>query len=258
MKEVDIRRRDRFCQSLAHIRGLYPEMKQQDIAAKMGATPANISSAKTGNVKVLTNNFLLRFNEAFGRIFSERWLLDGEGEMLRPTNNVTINHSPNAIANAGDHVSIVGHTTTNSYGDSPDMERNWCPVVPRNVATMPETDTIEYLRASNAREHFERLYSGRAPVDMWMQMNDRSLEPYIMQGDYIGLKAYPKGVYDIFQGDIYAIDTRFDGIKVRVIKNGKNETTLMACSYNKQDYPDQEIPKSDIIRVYKKVLMFRY
>lgn len=186
------------------------------------------------------------------------WLMFGEGEMLRPTNNVTINHSPNAIANAGDHVSIVGHTTTNSYGDSPDMERNWCPVVPRNVATMPETDTIEYLRASNAHEHFERLYSGRAPVDMWMQMNDRSLEPYIMQGDYIGLKAYPKGVYDIFQGDIYAIDTRFDGIKVRVIKNGKNETTLMACSYNKQDYPDQEIPKSDIIRVYKKVLMFRY
>lgn len=200
---------------------------------------------------------LERILTVFPRL-SKEWLLYGEGEMLRPTNNVTINHSPNAIANAGDHVSIVGHTTTNSYGDSPDMERNWCPVVPRNVATMPETDTIEYLRASNAREHFERLYSGRAPVDMWMQMNDRSLEPYIMQGDYIGLKAYPKGVYDIFQGDIYAIDTRFDGIKVRVIKNGKNETTIMACSYNKQDYPDQEIPKSDIIRVYKKVLMFRY
>ena len=115
----------------------------------------------------------------------------------------------------------------------------------------------EYMQTKDVGS-VERFYSGTANIDLWIQMSDRSLEPYIMQGDFIGFKAYPKSVYNIFQGDVYAIDTRFDGLKIRVIKNGDNPDTLLACSYNKQDYPDQVIRKEDIIRVYKKVLMFRY
>ena len=185
------------------------------------------------------------------------WLLYGEGEMLKPGNNATATNSPHAIVNAGGSVSIVGRTP-NKFGDSPEEEGRWSPVVPGSVARMAEVDTYEYLNAPKTNAYLERLYSGRSEVDVWLQMADRSLEPYIMQGDYIGLRAYPKGTCNIFPGDVYAIDTRMDGMKVRVIKNGSTPDTLMACSYNKQDYPDHEIPKSEIIRVYKKVLMFRY
>lgn len=257
MQEVDVLKRDRFCQCLAYLKGVYPNLKQRDVAEKMKSTPANVSSAKKGEVKVLTNNFLLRFNDAFGNIFNEMWLLKGEGEMLKPGNNATATNSPHAIVNAGGSVNIVGRTP-NKFGDSPEEEGRWSPVVPGSVARMAEVDTYEYLNAPKANACLERLYSGRSEVDMWLQMADRSLEPYIMQGDYIGLRAYPKGTYGIFPGDVYAIDTRMDGMKVRVIKNGSTPDTLMACSYNKQDYPDHEIPKSEIIRVYKKVLMFRY
>lgn len=183
------------------------------------------------------------------------WLMVGEGEMLRQGNTASADHSPNAIVNAGNHVSIVGNTT-NQYGDSPAESRNWSPVVPQNVASMQDTDVFEYMQTRH--DGIERFYSGKANIDLWVQMQDRSLEPYIMQGDFIGIKAYPKSVYNIFQGDVYAIDTRFDGLKIRVIKNGDTPDTLLACSYNKQDYPDQVIRKEDIIRVYKKVLMFRY
>ena len=183
------------------------------------------------------------------------WLMVGEGEMLRQGNTASADHSPNAIVNAGNHVSIVGNTT-NQYGDSPAESSNWSPVVPQNVASMQDTDVFEYMQTRH--DGIERFYSGTANIDLWIQMLDRSLEPYIMQGDFIGFKAYPKSVYNIFQGDVYAIDTRFDGLKIRVIKNGDNPDTLLACSYNKQDYPDQVIRKEDIIRVYKKVLMFRY
>lgn len=229
-------------------------LKINDFESRCGMSNGYVKNIRKG-IGVEKLESVLRAFPAINR----EWLLYGHGDMLRSGNTATASHSPNAIVNAGDHVSIVGHTTQNSYGDSPEKERKWRPVVPHNVASLPETDIVDYISERETEgQRMERLYSGQAPVDLWLQMNDRSLEPYIMQGDYLGLKAYPKGVCNIFQGDIYAIDTRYDGLKVRVIKNGGTDGTLMACSYNKAVYPDQEISKADIIRVYKKVLMFRY
>ena len=247
---------DRFLQSYEYLKRNNFVRRQIDLAKKMRASPANVSSALKGNTKFLTKNFVLRYNKAFDDLFNIRWLLFGEGEMLRQGNTATIVHSPNAIVNTGNHVSILVNTT-NQYGDSPVEARKWSPVVPRNVAAMQDTDVFEYMQ-THSDSSVKRFYSGTANIDFWVQMQDRSLEPYIMQGDFLGLKAYPRSVYNIFQGDVYAIDTRFDGMKVRVIKNGDTPDTILACSYNKQDYPDQLIRKEDIIRVYKKVLMFRY
>ena len=218
---------------------------------------AGLSNGYVNKIKAnLTSNTVQRIVGAFPDL-NPNWLMYGEGEMLKPTNNATANNSPHAIVNAGGSVSIVGRTP-NAFGDSPEEEGRWSPVIPGNVAKMTEVDAFEYLSAPKMCGSVERLYSGRSQVDVWLQMSDRSLEPYILQGDYLGLRAYPKGTCNIFPGDVYAIDTRMDGMKVRVIKNGSTPDTLMACSYNKQDYPDHEIPKSEIIRVYKKVLMFRY
>lgn len=55
---------------------------QKDLAERMGSTAPNVSSALKGVDNVLTDNFLLRFNNAFGGIFNDNWLLTGEGSML--------------------------------------------------------------------------------------------------------------------------------------------------------------------------------
>jgi transcriptional regulator with XRE-family HTH domain len=54
---------------------------QDDIAAKMGASRSNISSALSGKESVLTDNFIARFCAKFNEI-SYTWLLLGTGEML--------------------------------------------------------------------------------------------------------------------------------------------------------------------------------
>ena len=55
--------------------------KQEDVAKAMGASASNISSALSGRESVLTDNFLLRFSNAFKQI-SLPWLLKEEGTML--------------------------------------------------------------------------------------------------------------------------------------------------------------------------------
>lgn len=56
---------------------------QKDISEATGYTQPNVSSAFSGNGRNLTDNFLKKFNSSYGNIFSLRWLLLGEGEMLK-------------------------------------------------------------------------------------------------------------------------------------------------------------------------------
>lgn len=55
---------------------------QKDLAEAMGSTQPNVSGALNGNEALLTDNFLMRLNNAYDNIFNMRWLLNGEDEML--------------------------------------------------------------------------------------------------------------------------------------------------------------------------------
>lgn len=61
---------------------------QKDVARIMQTTEPNISAALKGSERVLTDKFLRRFNTAFNNIFSDNWLISGEGEMLQPAQNM--------------------------------------------------------------------------------------------------------------------------------------------------------------------------
>lgn len=60
---------------------------QKELAYKMQATAPNVSKALAGDEKCLTEKFLRRFNLAFGGIFRDSWLLEGQGSMLVDANN---------------------------------------------------------------------------------------------------------------------------------------------------------------------------
>lgn len=62
---------------------------QKDVADKMKATTQNVSGALNGNHQCLTDNFLNRFNEAFGNIFNIDWLIEGVGDMLRSSQSIS-------------------------------------------------------------------------------------------------------------------------------------------------------------------------
>lgn len=55
---------------------------QRELADKLGASYSNISSAMKGEERACTNNLLKRINRAFHGMFSEDWLINGEGDML--------------------------------------------------------------------------------------------------------------------------------------------------------------------------------
>lgn len=99
-------KKDRFNEAFRYLRGNGFVDTQKDVAIKMGASAPNVSSALNGVEGVLTDRFLRRFNAAFGDVFNEKWLLTGEGEMLK--NEPPPSASISGVAGASGAAGVAG------------------------------------------------------------------------------------------------------------------------------------------------------
>lgn len=229
-------------------------LSQKQVAETMGVSAAYINALLCGR-KAIGRKVADKISNLYG--LSTSWLLTGEGEMLAnhiTNHNVVHGNATNSIVGDNNNVSNI---MPNKYGDTPEIDRNWAPVVPKAMAKTPDFDIMSHVTKQLTGGSFERLYAGTANIDIWHYLDDDALAPYYQRGDCLGLKAYPKGDLRIIPGEIYAVDTHRDGLIVRILRLS-DEQNILACCTNKQDYQDFVIPKSDIIRIYKKVLRFSY
>ena len=229
-------------------------LSQKDVAEAMNVSTSFIN-AILNNRKAIGKKVADKLSNLYG--LSASWLLTGEGEMLRNVTNITHNvvhgNANNSIVGDNNNVSML----PNKYGDSPSEERKWAPVIPQSYARMPDFDIMGHITKQMTGGDIEKLYSGTANVDVWHYITDDALEPYYRRGDCLGLKAYEKDDLRIIPGELYAVDTKRDGLIVRILYNTENGDLLAKCT-NKPAYDDFVIPKTDVIRIFKKVLRFSY
>ena len=249
--------------------GIYKN--QEEIANEIGCTPSNLSGFKKGRDGVLTENMLIRFAQTFRSTINKDWVLFGDGDMIIKSaddiqkastvvNQAWANNSPNAMVNAACNGNITvadsEKTNQNIYGDSPEDERKWCPVVPASMAKQGNFDIMGHI-SKQMGGTFERLYSGTACLDIWHYVTDNDLYPFYQKGDCLGLKAYEPGDHRIKTGNVYVIDTKRDGLITRRFRLDENQD-FVSYTFNESDPQIFVIPKEDVIRVFSVVLMFRY
>ena len=242
-----------------------------DLAKKIKRNYPNVISIINGN-RSITPNIITDMNKYFGYPFNQEWIMTGKGDMLANksaddiqkastvVNQAWANNSPNAMVNAAYNgnitVSESENTKRNKYGDSPDEERRWCPVVPTSMARQGNFDIMGHV-TKQMSGNMERLYAGTAPIDVWHYVTDNDLYPFYQKGDCLGLKAYDIDDRRIKTGNVYVVDTNRDGFifrRFRLLENGDFES----YTFNESDPQSYVIPQEDIIRVYSVVLMFRY
>lgn len=114
---------------------------KKDIAEKMGASAPNVSSAFSGDPRVLTDRFLSRFNAAYGNIFSMEWLLNGKGEMLTDGSVVQTSY--------GDHSPNL-NGTGNSVADSASLDRAFDTIDKALAEIAAQRLLVEKAMAQNA------------------------------------------------------------------------------------------------------------
>ena len=242
-----------------------------DLAEKINRNYTSVTTIINGSRSV-TPRIIADMNRYFGYPFNHEWIMTGKGDMLAnksaeaiqkasvAINQATATNSPNAIVNAAYNGNITvsegENTNRNKYGDSPDEERRWCPVVPTSMARQGNFDIMGHV-TKQIGGSMERLYAGTAPIDVWHYVTDNDLYPFYQKGDCLGLKAYDIDDRRIKTGNVYVVDTNRDGFifrRFRLLENGDFES----YTFNESDPQSYVIPQEDIIRVYSVVLMFRY
>lgn len=241
-----------------------------DLSEKLHRDYTNVVSIINGK-RAITPKIILDMNSYFGQPFNREWIIDGVGDMLvnsandiqrasTAINQAWATNSPNAIVNAAYNgnvtVSESGNIIPNKYGDSPEEERRWCPVVPTSMTKQRDFDIFGHI-TKQIGGNLERLYAGTAPVDVWHYVTDNDLYPHYQKGDCLGLKAYDIEDRRIKTGNVYVVDTNRDGFvfrRFRKLNNGDFES----YTFNESDPQTYIIPQEDVIRVYSVVLMFRY
>lgn len=247
------------------------DLSQANVARLLGRNPAAFNSAIKGRAGNVTEELLLDLYNHFREDFNLKWVKTGEGDMLvnsaetiqkasTAINQAWATNSPNAIVNAAYNgnvtVSESGNIIPNKYGDSPEEERRWCPVVPTSMTKQRDFDIFGHI-TKQIGGNLERLYAGTAPVDIWHYVTDNDLYPHYQKGDCLGLKAYDIEDRRIKTGNVYVVDTNRDGFvfrRFRKLENGDFES----YTFNESDPQTYIIPQEDVIRVYSVVLMFRY
>ena len=193
------------------------------------------------------NNVLHEFPE-----LNREWLLYGEGEMLKPTqplitqNNVNGSNYNNCID--------MGSSTMSMQEDIPYAEQ--VPVEPPTVVRQAGVDILEYVRDNFGVVEKSSVVVNDMQLTAWIPMPDDCMAPEIQKGDRLGLCAYKKGEENPIPGKIYAIDTMSNGTIVRYLYITAEGDFLMR-SQNPTVYPDFIVKKSDVIAVYKKLIMVR-
>ena len=242
-----------------------------DLAEKINRNYTSVTTIINGSRSV-TPRIIADMNKYFGYPFNHEWIMTGKGDMLANksaddiqkastvVNQAWANNSPNAMVNAAYNGNITvsegENTKRNKYGDSPDEERRWCPVVPTSMARQGNFDIMGHV-TKQIGGSMERLYAGTAPIDVWHYVTDNDLYPFYQKGDCLGLKAYDIDDRRIKTGNVYVVDTNRDGFifrRFRLLENGDFES----YTFNESDPQSYVIPQDDIIRVYSVVLMFRY
>ena len=168
-----------------------------DLADKLNRNYSSVTTIINGN-RSITPRIIVDMNKHFGHPFSHEWIMTGKGDMLDKksadgiqkastvVNQAWANNSPNAMVNAAYNGNITvsegENTKRNKYGDSPDEERRWCPVVPTSMARQGNFDIMGHV-TKQISGSMERLYAGTAPIDVWHYVTDNDLYPFYQKGD---------------------------------------------------------------------------
>ncbi len=204
-------------------------MSQMEAADILGVQQAAVSNQLNG--RAFGKNSAAKWSAAFG--FRKNWLLTGEGQMFDPADR------------GYDEKIKKGFQTNHS-----ELEQNGgIPVIPSSLFRVPEIDIYQYVMNTPSIDklppvpHFQKH-------DVFASCPGDAMAPRLYRGYLMALRKVENDA-PIINGEIYAVDTKSNGMFVRRLT--RNGDTLTFVAENKENFPDFELPETDIISIFRVV-----
>lgn len=223
---------------------------QKDFAEKIGTKNVSMSHAMHGNPRYLTKSLFSKVYKTYKDIFSEKWLLTGEGEMLANTSTYVNANGTNATAINENNNNI--NNETEKWHDIHDAR----PIIPKYLASKPNTDVYEIV-SMNKNLNLDTLVAipPYKDFDFYYQVRQDAMRPIYVQGDVLALVHLSKNA-DVIQGAAMVLDTKDFGFLLRRVYD-RGDSYECRCINEKSCFENQIINKEKVIRLYRVVYSIR-
>ena len=218
-------RSERFNIIYDHLRSHGLIRNQTELSQLTGISRSNISSALNGKEYIITRRFTRRLNKAFNGIFEEKWLFDGEGEMLCPEGMA----SPKVEQPVGD--------------DMTDVRR--IPLLPVSAIGGPLNEFVSSVQSRDC----EQIVSPVRDVDFAVTVSGDSMYPEYPNGSHVFVKRINEKAF-IEWGRTYVLDT-CNGVVIKLLVPSEREGYVRCVSINQSPlYPAFDVAISDVYAFY--------
>ena len=203
-------------------------MKQSDIASALEITQSAVCNQLNG--RPFGANSAKKWSKVFG--LNITWLTTGEGPMF-------IKNPLNILK--GDSNEIMG--PKHHYLDE-------IPVIPAWMFRAPSSNIYETVMGDPNVETLPRI-PHLAPHELFARCPGDAMSPRIRRGHLMALTRLDRDAA-IINGEIYAVETKSQGMIVRRICDNKDGTwTCTPCDLDR--FQPFDIHRSDVINVFKIV-----
>lgn len=202
---------------------------QKDLAEKIGFNATNLSQAKKGEERYLTEGLAQRLSTNNSGI-NLSWLLTGEGEMLTTDAPVVEQRKQESEENEGKLIPLL---PLSAEGGSLDGFDNL-------GVSLPDCEVI---------------YSPIKDADMAITVSGKSMEPDYPEGCRVVVKRINHALF-IEWGREYVLDTA-NGIVLKTLEPSDDPNFIRCTSLNpdQRRYAPFDIPKESVRGVYRVHLM---
>jgi hypothetical protein len=218
-------KKERLEAAFEHLRSNGSVRSQLDAAKAMGTGEASFSRAMSGHPSYLTDRFLKRFNAAFGGVFSNEWLISGEGEMLaRPEQTACPPVANCESARSGLDAGL--------------------PLVPFDaLAGLPGGD-LPGIRLEDCERYVVPEFS-RMGADCLVRVAGASMQPRYLSGDLLAVRRLSSATF-LQWGKVYVLDTEQGLLVKKLMPCDGDEGCVLCVSENEKEFPPFRLPKAEI------------
>lgn len=215
-----------------HLRSIGKVHTKTDVANIMHASRPNVTAALNGDSKFLTDNFLERFNVAFDNMFNIKWLMTGEGDMLKASSSVD------------SQPSVKNERVT-------DDEAYKVPLVPISALG----GSLNDFNLAVKRDDCETVISPIKDIDMAIKISGDSMEPEYPSDSQVFVKKINERAF-LEWGRVYVLNT-CNGIVIKRLMPTNDPNTVLCESINPK-YPPFEVNLENVNGVYRVIMCMSF
>ena len=223
---------ERLTQAIDYLKKTGKAKTLDDIANVIQRSKTNISSAANGNHLYLKDKFLSHFNMCYDNIFSLKWLITGEGDMLSSTSS------------AQPQPSVKNERVV-------DDEAYKVPLVPISALG----GSLNDFNTAVCRDDCETVISPIKDIDMAIKISGDSMEPEYPSDSQVFIKKVNERAF-LEWGRVYVLNT-CNGIVIKRLMPTNDPNTVLCESINPK-YPPFEVNLENVNGVYRVIMCMSF